>query len=273
MIILVLGLLGLCLGSFINALVWRVHEQAARTSKRARAELSITKGRSMCTHCHQTLGFGDLIPVFSWLFLRGKCRYCQKPIQDTPFTELLTPVVFAVSYWYWPFGWARLSVFQFAVWLLVVTGCIALAVYDARWQLLPNRIVYPLGALVLLQVVVLTIGHRDWRVATGAALATLCLGGLFYALFQVSDGRWIGGGDVRLGVVIGLLLASPVQAVLVLFLASLMGTLVSLPLLITKRPQLTRKVAFGPFLIVATAIVYLFGGSLVHYYKTRFLLL
>jgi prepilin signal peptidase PulO-like enzyme (type II secretory pathway) len=273
MIILVLVLLGLCLGSFTNALVWRIHEQTKAKSKADKAKLSITKGRSMCTHCHHVLGFWDLVPVVSWVMLNGKCRYCHKPIQDTPLAELLTPALFVASYAFWPFGWSNLGIAQFAAWLMVLTGFVALTLYDMRWQILPSRIIYPLGVLAAAQVVVLTIAGRDWRVAAGAALGVLCLGGLFYGLFQISGGRWIGGGDVRLGVVIGLLVGGPSQAVLVLFLASLLGTVVSLPSMVTKKSRLTKKVAFGPFLIVATVIVYLFGGSIINWYKTRFLLL
>lgn len=273
MIILVLVLLGLCFGSFTNALVWRIHEQAKTKNKAKQAELSIMKGRSMCPGCRHTLGFWDLIPVLSWVGLKGKCRYCHKPIPDTPLAELLTPVLFVLSYAFWPFGWSHLGIAQFVAWLAVLTGFVALMLYDMRWQILPTRIIRPLGVLAFAQVLVLTFAQHDWRVAAGAALGVLCLGGLFYGLFQISGGRWIGGGDVRLGVVIGLLVGGPSQAVLLLFIASLLGTLVSLPSLITKKPGLTKRVAFGPFLIVATVIVYLFGASMINWYKTRFLLL
>jgi prepilin signal peptidase PulO-like enzyme (type II secretory pathway) len=272
MIILVLVLLGLCLGSFTNALVWRIHEQA-KVKGKARPELSITKGRSMCTHCKHVLGFWDLIPVLSWLTLNGKCRYCHKPIQDTPLAELITPALFVFSYAFWPLGWSNLGIMQFAVWLIVLTGFVALALYDWRWQVLPSRIICPLGVLAAVQVIVLTVAQRDWHILAGAAIGVLCLGGLFYALFQVSDGRWIGGGDVRLGFVIGLLVGGPIQAILVLFLASLLGSLATLPAVVFHKTGLKRRVAFGPFLIVATIIVYLFGAGLVNWYKTRLLLL
>ena len=273
MIILVLVLLGLCLGSFTNALDWRIHEQSKLKTKQAKAELSITKGRSMCTHCKHVLSFWDLIPVVSWLALKGKCRYCHKPIQDTPLAELLTPALFVLSYAFWPLGWSNLGIMQFAVWLVVLTGFVALTLYDMRWQILPSRIIYPLGVIAATQVVVLTVAQRNWQVAAGAAIGVLCLGGLFYGLFQISGGRWIGGGDVRLGFVIGLLVGGPAQAVLVLFIASLLGTLVSLPAMISSKAGLKKRVAFGPFLIMATIFVYLFGASILNWYKTQFLLL
>ena len=267
-------ILGLALGSFVNALVWRLHEQAKLSKKKANPDLSIMSGRSMCPDCHHRLGFWDLLPVISWLTLGGKCRYCRQPISwQYPLVELSTATLFGLSYLFWPFGWQAIGVFQFAVWLLMLTGFMALSVYDLRWQTLPSRIIYPLSALALLQTAVLTVYHQDWRIAVSALVGVLCLGGLFYVMFQVSDGKWIGGGDVRLGVTLGLLVGGPAQAILLLFLASLTGTLASLPLLVSNKSGLRRKVAFGPFLIVAAVMVYLFGTSIVNWYKSRFLLL
>src|SRR5690348_8244818 len=115
MIVLLLGALGLGLGSFVNALVWRLHEQelAEEEPKHKRAkgkarqlsakELSIVSGRSMCPDCHHELAPQDLIPVLSWLWLRGKCRYCSKPISwQYPLVELVTAALFIVSYLSWP---------------------------------------------------------------------------------------------------------------------------------------------------------------------------
>src|SRR5690242_7308270 len=110
-VLTVIGLvvLGLCLGSFVNALVWRLHEQEELKiakpkgwRKRLR-ELSIMRGRSMCPHCRYQLAVVDLVPVVSWLSLRGKCRYCSKPIGwQYPVVEAGVAVLFALSYVWWP---------------------------------------------------------------------------------------------------------------------------------------------------------------------------
>lgn len=277
MIILVLALLGLCLGSFTNALVWRLHEQRAgeaKERKRVPKELTISQGRSMCPDCRHQLGFWDLVPVFSWLWLRGKCRYCKKPISSQyPLVELLVAGLFMGSYLVWPFGWDTVGLVRFVIWLPMLIIFVALIVYDYRWQLLPNRLVYPAGMLALLQVLLVALISKEPIVFMSALIGVLCLGGLFYALFQVSGGRWIGGGDVRLGVVIGLLVGGPTRAILVLFIASTLGTVLSLPSLLKKQSALKRRVAFGPFLIVATILVYLFGTTVINWYKQRFLLL
>ena len=95
-------------------------------------------------------------------------------------------------------------------------------------------------------------------------------GGLFYVLFQVSKGKWIGGGDVKLGWVLGLFLATPGRSFLMIFLAATLGSLVSLPLLAGKRLHKNSVLPFGPFLIIAAIIVQLFGHSILHWYQRSF---
>jgi len=108
MIIAVLVVFGLALGSFVNALVWRVREQTKEGSKKKPdskylKKLSVSKGRSMCPNCHHELTAKDLLPVISWLGLKGKCRYCRKSISaQYPLVELATAGLFAASYLLWP---------------------------------------------------------------------------------------------------------------------------------------------------------------------------
>jgi leader peptidase (prepilin peptidase)/N-methyltransferase len=167
MIIAALILIGLALGSFVNALMWRLHEQEIesvkkKTKKRTEylKDLSITKGRSMCTHCHHQLAPKDLIPVVSWASLRGKCRYCKQPIADTPLAELLTPLLFVVSYYYWPVLLHGYGLISFLFWLPCIVGFVALSIYDIRWYLLPNRIVYPLFLLAIATTIIHIIFYR-----------------------------------------------------------------------------------------------------------------
>lgn len=276
MIIVILAVVGLCLGSFVNALVWRLHEQAGqagkKTDKKYAKRLSIATGKSMCPHCHHELAAKDLVPLLSWTALRGKCRYCGKPIsKQYPLVELATALLFIASYIWWPHDIAGAEVAVFGLWLLLLTGLMALLIYDLRWFLLPNRILYPLGVLAAVQalIVIITAGNPFTTILNmvgGVALG----GGLFYVLFQISKGKWIGGGDVKLGWLLGLIAATPGRSVLLIFLASLLGTLASLPLLRSKRLSRHSLIPFGPFLIVGLIIVQLFGGDILHWYSHTF---
>ena len=276
MVFVALVIVGLCGGSFVNALVWRLHEQAKaknyKLSKNSK-QLSILKGHSMCPNCRHQLAALDLVPVFSWLWLKGKCRYCHKPISaQYPVVELLTATLFLLSYVFWPGSFSALGTSLFIFWLIFLTGLVALAVYDLKWYLLPDRLIYPLLLVSLVQAVVLVCyASSPAHQLTSLLLSFIVGGGIFYAIFQVSAGKWIGGGDVKLGALLGLILASPSLMLLTIFIASLLGTLLALPMMAVGKFKRTTKVPFGPFLIIGAIITQLFGVSLINWYKHKLL--
>lgn len=260
--------------SVISTEVERSPKKAKKISRQARndndteaEDYSIVRGRSMCPHCHHTLAARDLVPVFSWLLLRGKCRYCKAPISwQYPLVELLTAVLFALSYVFWPYGSDTTGWMQFGVWLLFLVGFVALTAYDILWQELPDRIVWPLAVLALGQTVFLAVVKQDWHVLLWATLGVVVISGLFWLLFEVSKGRWIGFGDVKLGIVLGLLAGTPVSAMLVIFFASLLGTMASIPMLMKTKQKMQLHVPFGPFLIAGLVIIYFFGPQIIDWY-------
>lgn len=272
MIVLMLLVVGLSLGSFVNAYVWRVYMQTQKkhSKKKAReGKYSLTRGRSMCPHCEHTLAAKDLVPVLSWLQLGGKCRYCKKSIGwQYPAVELLTGLLFVVSYLAWPSTFDAEQWVYLVFWLAIVVNLVALAVYDLKWMLLPNRMLWPLAGIAVGYVTTMAIWQQRSDPLTGALWGALIGGGLFYVLFQVSDGKWIGGGDVKLGAVLGIIVGGPMNGILLLFLASLLGTIVSLPLLMSGRAKRTSKLPFGPFLITAAFIVGLYGQRIIDWYNS-----
>jgi prepilin signal peptidase PulO-like enzyme (type II secretory pathway) len=275
MIVAAIAILGLLTGSFVNALVWRLHEQEEGSSKPKKHKtpdadkLSIVHGRSMCPHCEHTLGFWDLLPVFSWLALHGRCRYCNKPISwQYPLVELMTAGLFAVSYLSWPLAFDVQGKILLVFWLISLIGLVALVIYDLKWYLLPNRIVFPLLALAILKCLYqLAVSTDRMGTLLDICFSVLIAGGLFYGLFVISKEKWIGGGDVKLGLLLGLILASPMSSFMMLFGSSLLGTLVSLPLLITSKVKRDSHIPYGPFLIAAAYIVMLYGPGLVNWYE------
>jgi prepilin signal peptidase PulO-like enzyme (type II secretory pathway) len=278
MIIAILIVAGLCLGSFVNALIWRLHEQAEQAGKKASDKqylkrLAIGTGKSMCPQCKHQLVFKDLVPLLSWLSLAGKCRYCHKPIPvQYPIVELATALLFAASYIWWPVVFDTAQTAIFVLWLLLLTGLMALLVYDLRWFLLPNRLIYPLGVIASLRaLIIVAVADNPLITALNIVAAVAVGGGIFYVLFQVSKGKWIGGGDVKLGWLLGLVAGTPARSVLFIFLAAVLGSLVSLPLLATKRLQRSSIIPFGPFLIVGLIIVQLFGADILQWYQQTFI--
>lgn len=272
MIVAVLLVVGLCMGSFVNALIWRVHEQS-KTKKASPKQLSVIHGRSMCPHCRHELSAADLIPVLSWLKLRGRCRYCGKPISPQyPLVELATAALFVASYIWWPVAFSGAQTAIFVLWLGLLTGFMALIVYDWRWMLLPDRIMSPVAVLAAVTAVIAVLSaDRPLIALLNTAGAVIIGGGVFYGLYQYSKGKWIGGGDVKLGWVLGLIAATPARSVLFIFLGALLGSLTSLPLLLMGRAKRSTVIPFGPFLIIALIIVQLFGHAILAWYKRTFL--
>lgn len=270
MIIVFLAVLGLMFGSFVNALVWRLHKQSK--SKKPTEKYSITKGRSMCVDCGHTLGAKDLVPVFSWLYLKGKCRYCKKPISwQYPAVELLTAVVFVASYIFWPADFNLVEYLILALWLACTVGFMALIIYDIRWMLLPNKIVFPLYFVALAVLVLRFIQNPELSIILGTLAGILVGGGIFYILFQVSKGKWIGGGDVKLGFLLGALAGTAQYSFLLLFMASVLGVLFILPSLLTGKLKKSTRIPFGPFLITGCIIVVLFGNRIITWYLDKVL--
>lgn len=264
LVLTILFVLGLMFGSFGQALTWRLQNKK-----------DWVKARSQCESCGHELSALDLIPLFSWLALKGRCRYCKKTIHwSAPLMELILGVIFVVSYAFWPVVLSGGQWVLFVTWLAVSVGLLALAVYDLRFMLLPNKILYPTflvaltGRLVYILFFSNNIGHSSWFLA----LSILVAAGVFWLIYELSRGKAIGFGDVRLGLISGTVLADPLQSFLMIFVASVLGTITILPGLLNHSKSLTTKIPYGPFLIMATFVVLLLGTSFSDWYQRIVLL-
>lgn len=259
-IAIILGLVGLCLGSFVNALVWRLHQKR-----------DFVRERSECTDCHHQLAWYDLVPVLSWLLLRGKCRYCHQPISlQYPLVELAVAAGFVVSYVAWPYGWQAAGTTLFGLWLIMIVLLAALAVYDLRWMLLPDKLTFPLIGLGL--AAGLIYGFGIGRFAASDMLAYLATGvaslaGIYYVIYQVSRGAWIGFGDIKLGLAFGLA-GGWIVGLLTLFLANLIGFLVIAPGLVSGKLNRSSRIPFGPFLIIGFVVAFLGWPVMAGWYSS-----
>ncbi len=277
--LVVVMFVGLCFGSLVNAVVWRVHEQAKidaskqKYKKEAKKRYSIVTARSMCPHCGHELSVLDLVPIFSWLFLRGRCRYCKAPISaQYPIVEAIGAVAAGLSYLAWPYDLDAegiVGLAAFGLWLIVLTILLALAVYDSKFRILPDRLVVAATFFGVVMVLLLAITAGDRASLYNAAFGGIFLAGLFFVLFQVSGGRWIGGGDVKLGFLLGLLAGSLLHAVLLLFIASVLGTLYTLIAALVAKTHLSpqAEIAFGPWLIIATYVAFLWAPDIITWYS------
>jgi prepilin signal peptidase PulO-like enzyme (type II secretory pathway) len=209
----------------------------------------LKKKRSQCPKCNHVLGVFDLIPVFSFLVQKGRCRYCSKPIpRHHIYTELAAVflVFVAITFSAKPLGYDFVFNFIFLEILL------ALTLTDIKFQTLPDIFVVALGVVGIGKVFIL--GYPSLNNAiVGAILGVVILGG--FALF--SKGRAMGWGDVKLAGAMGLVLGTG-QLFFAILLAFVLGGIVGAALMIGKKVTAKSKIAFGPFLTLATAVFLLF---------------
>jgi leader peptidase (prepilin peptidase)/N-methyltransferase len=281
--VIILTVFGLMLGSFAGATVWRIRAYQLSDDKSAGEEydkkeyvklLPLTKSsvrtdRSRCLHCEHPLAWYDLLPLVSWIGLRGKCRYCRAKIGwFEPLMEIGLALFFVVSYLAWPVPLdSVMDAFSFILWLIAGILLIILFAYDLKWFLLPDVIVFPLIAVgVIMTGAKVATASNVTGLLIDVAVSVTILSGLYYVLHKVSKGQWIGFGDVKLGLGLGLLLADWHLAFIALFAANLLGCLIVIPGMLAGKLTRTSRVPFGPLLIAGAVIAMLYGPTLVMAY-------
>jgi len=270
---------GLVIGSFLNCVIYRLETGG-----------NFLKGRSFCPRCRHILSWIDLIPVFSFFWLKGKCRYCHKKISiQYPLAELFTAVIFVLilnyelgimNYGFSVVGGGVLSIHNLLFIILnslflfaIASFFILIFVYDLKHFIIPDKIVFPAIAIVFLYQLFGVwglVGH--WPLGFGVLkpllnpLVSAIAGCLFFLLiFLISRGKWLGFGDVKLGFLMGLFLGFP-QIVVALFISYFIGAIIGIGIIFLKKGTMKTEVPFGPFLVFGTFIALFFGDFLAGWY-------
>ncbi|HEX76108.1 MAG TPA: prepilin peptidase [Dehalococcoidia bacterium] len=235
-------LLGAAVGSFLNVVADRLP-----------LGKSIISPPSHCFACRRQLSIKDLVPIFSYLWLKGRCRYCGVSISKRLFwVELGTGILAAFLYWHYGLGW-ELAMVAFYCCLFLV-----LLVIDLEHGILPNRIVYPGMVIALIMAVVAEPGIKNAAIGGGIGLGLLLIPALVYR-------GGMGWGDVKLAGLVGLVTGFPLVFVAI-FLAIISGGLIAGILLLLKLKRRKEAIAFGPFLSLAAMATLFWGNSLLGWY-------
>ncbi len=268
LILFFIFLFGLIIGSFLNCLIWRLHSGES------------ILGRSYCPKCKAKIAWYDNIPVLSYIFLRGRCRHCGRRISlQYPIVELATAILFVLAFII-QFSNIQSSIniavldkypisniqylLLFRNWFLIAV-MIIIFVYDLRWYLILDVVTLPAIAILF----VLNLALRfSWQ---NILFCGIIGGSFFLAQFLVSHGRWIGGGDIRLGALMGVALANVYQLALALFLAYCLGSIVGIGLILSGKKQWSSRLPLGVFLSTATVIVLFCGQQIIDWYLNRVL--
>ncbi|MEK7648538.1 MAG: prepilin peptidase [Patescibacteria group bacterium] len=274
--LLVVFLLGLCVGSFLNVIIFRLHRNE-----------QWQRGRSHCGTCNTALTIKDLIPLVSFLVLKGTCRYCKAPLSPQyPFVELAMGVLVVVAYL------AILSEFQAqSLSMILAIGTLfpvlvfvknifflgillVIFVTDLRWFAIYDSVVLTGCALALaahLLMPPLFSPHYILPAWLNLGVAALVPTAFFGAQYVVSSGKWIGGGDILLGGMMGLMLGWP-QVLVALFIAYCTGSIIGIALIAAGKKSRGSEVPFGTFLTAATATMLLIGDPIMAFVNRTLLL-
>ena len=237
--------LGLIFGSFFNVVIYRLPRKE-----------SIVLGKSHCTHCNTDIKPYDLIPMFSYLLLAGKCRNCKSTISIRyPIIELITGILFALSF-------IRFGItLQTLISILLASILIIVTMIDIDTMEIYDRFQIMILALAIAQLFITDMPLGDHLI--GFFIVSVP----FFIIALLTGG--IGGGDIKLIAMAGLLLGY--KATLVAFvIASILGGIVAIILVATKQKERKSLIAFGPYLCIAIYISYLYGNQIADWYLNLF---
>ena len=257
LIIIFVFIFGLIIGSFLNCLIWRLHKKEGLLN------------RSYCPKCKKQISWYDNIPVFSFIMLRGRCRQCSQPISwQYPIVELAAGVLFVLAF-YLSYE-LRVTSYEVVVYdpLFIITllrdwflisVMIVIFIYDLRWYEILDIVTLP--ACLAILVINLLLGFSLWNLLISGIIGS----SFFLIQFVISSGRWIGGGDIRLGLLMGLALGWPV-VLLAIIISYFIGSIVGVGLILAGKKKWGSEVPLGVFLAVGTIISLFWQAQILNWY-------
>ena len=246
-------IMGIFIGSFLNVCIYRIPYNQ-----------SIVAPGSHCYNCSTPLKPFDLIPIISYVFLRGKCRYCGSHISIRyPMVELLTGIIFLLLFYKYSFS----IMYYFLIALVCILLCIAFIDYDHL--IIPDELILFGFVLGLMYKLVLYFFNLQYIKPIYSLLGILVGGGLFLLIAIISKGG-MGGGDIKLMGMLGFWFGWK-DILLISLLSFIIGSLVSIFLLLMKFKNRKDAIPFGPFIIISTFIVLFFSEQIVYWYFNLFL--
>ncbi len=242
-------LFGLAVGSFLNVLIDRLPQGKS------------IRGRSYCDHCHKKLNNLDLIPIFSYLLLAGRCRFCKQKISwQYPLVEFLTGLIFIFTWVFTPFdGILKL------LYLALMACLIGIFFSDLKYQLIPDEI--QVAALIFSALGFFLTGGIGLVVAR--LLDGLLIGLPLLAVFLLTKQKGMGFGDVKLGFIMGYLLGWS-SGFIALYIAFITGALAGLMAIFLHKRKFKSKLPFGPFLVLGTVAMLIFGNLINNFMAKLF---
>ena len=258
MMVVLAFVFGLCIGSFLNVVIWRLpHEQSLN-------------GRSHCPHCHHKLVWYDLLPLVSFVLQGRSCRYCKKLISFRyPLIEALVGFLFAGAIYVFPPG-LFIDWVIFVKALVIIAVCVVVFVIDLEHYLILDKVVYTAASCVGVLLIIQSFLLGSFSPLISGILAAVGPFVVFWIIWYISTGSWMGYGDVKFVALMGLMLGWP-GIIVALFLAFILGAIFGLTLILIGKKKLSSRLPFGTFLSLATVLSLFFSVQLWQGYWDIFL--
>src|SRR5579872_2345456 len=257
-IALIIFVLGAVLGSFLNVVILRMPQEQGLS------------GRSHCPKCRHTLSALDLVPILSFIFLGGKCRYCGKSISNRYiFIETICGLLLVLAFFKFLPSDLRSAVLLIRTEFILLT-LVAVFVIDYEHFLILDNLIFPATAILMLLNLAADITAHTGFVIHASLLLNGLLSGIglmlfFGAIYYISGKRWMGFGDVKLAMFLGL--ATPQPFIIInVFLAFLLGAVLGIGLLLFRSEEHTSEIPFGTLLALSTALTIFFGPHILDFY-------
>jgi len=277
---------GLVFGSFLNVIVYRL-----------KSGEPIGLSRSFCPYCKTTLKWYDLVPLLSFIYLRGRCRYCRKKISwQYPIVEILSGLIwvivaYKINFQFFPTFQSGSSISQpnlgnlgeigtifiFLYYIFILSSLLVIAVYDFKWRIIPDKIVYPaIAAALIFNLFEISkyqnleiLKYLNIEIFIWPLLVAIVAFLFFFAIFYFSNGKAMGLGDAKLSFLIGLFL-SPLLAIAAFMLAFVIGAIFGIILIGLgkifshyKKWGMKSQIAFGPFLVLGAFLAFFFSDFII----------
>ena len=252
---------GAVIGSFLNVLIYRLP-----------IGMDFKKGNSICPNCNHKLNWKDLFPLFSWIFLGGKCRYCKAPIsKQYPIVEALNGSAYVLSYIFLCGGNAIEGLnLKLVGYMIVMSALIVVSWIDFKHQIIPDSmwIAILVGGLFIVGDALITGEFtKGWIITRVVGFFTVS--GLFFLIALLSGGRAMGGGDIKLMAAVGFVLGWK-AVIIALFMSAVLGVIFSIGRKLVAKAEMKGVIPFGPFLAMGSAICAFVGEPIFNAYLSMF---
>lgn len=251
---IIIFVLGIIIGSFLNVCIYRIPR-----------EESIVFPSSHCTYCSHPLAWYDLVPIFSYLSLRGKCRYCRGAISPQyPIVEFLNGIIYLLLFLY--FG----LTINFIFYSFIISILIIISFIDYFHQIIPDGLVLLILVSTIIYKAFIYIIYNTPLSFLDSISGFIGAGLLFLIIALVSNGG-MGGGDIKLSAVLGFILGLK-KTFLNILLSFIIGAVFSIILLLSGKKGRKDAIPFGPFINISFLITLLYGECIINWYILRFLM-